>query len=90
MRSEPGGAGEQDEIETVLREELAEVLERPAAELAEDVAFDSCGLDSIGSLHLCDRIERRCQVRVSEAFTWKYPTLRQLARHVAALRRSAP
>lgn len=44
-----------------------------------DLPFHRLGLDSINSLYLLEKVEKRYNLEISPLYFWDYPTIRTLA-----------
>lgn len=75
---------------SLLRAELAVVLQAGADALHEDAPFRSLGVDSLMSVELRNRIEARLGVRLVPTVAFKYPSLARLAAHLASALESSP
>ncbi|MBM7776026.1 phthiocerol/phenolphthiocerol synthesis type-I polyketide synthase A [Actinokineospora baliensis] len=65
--------------ELMVRECVAEVAKLPAARIDPDGPLKALGIDSIMSLELRNRLEKRFGTRLSATVVWNYPTTRELA-----------
>lgn len=69
-------------LTTLLRVELASVLQGRADALDEHAPFRSMGVDSLMSVELRNRIEARVGIRLVPTVAFKYPSLARLAAHL--------
>ncbi|MEW6732241.1 MAG: type I polyketide synthase [Acidobacteriota bacterium] len=70
-------------LENFIKEELSQVLRLPAASIANDTLISSLGFDSIMAVELRDRLETKCSVSLSTTLVWNYPTVTEIAIHLA-------
>jgi acyl carrier protein len=71
-------------VEGLLRDEVAQVLKRPAATIELMKPFRAMGLDSLMALELRNRLEGLAAVRLPATLAWNYPTIAALAPFVAS------
>ena len=73
------------EILNVLKEEIAKETGLPLSEIVDEATFYSLGLDSISSVFILDRLEKRLKIEMNPIFFWDYPTVGLLAEHLVSL-----
>nr|AIT55264.1 GulA [Pyxidicoccus fallax] len=66
-------------VEGILLTELSAVLKMPAAKISRTALFGSMGLDSMLSLELRNRLERRTGLTLPGTLAWNYPSLERMA-----------
>jgi bacillaene biosynthesis, polyketide synthase / nonribosomal peptide synthetase PksN/BaeN len=74
-----------DDIRSKLRQFLAEVLDVPALEIADDADLRSIGLDSIGSIKLQQRIKKDLGVELTNIDILDNESFAMLAEHVESV-----
>jgi acyl carrier protein len=72
------------EIEAWLTEQIAAILSVPEDEIDPNETFDSFGLASRDAVSLSGDLEDYLQQRLSPTLLYQYPTIRELAAHLAA------
>ncbi len=78
-------------LEGVLRREAARVLRCQESALDDEATFPALGMDSLMGLELRGRLEAALGLRVAATSLWTYPSVAQLAAHLAeTLAGSAP
>jgi acyl carrier protein len=70
-------------LETHLRERAAQVLRLTPQRVALTQPLRALGMDSLMTLELRNRLERDLGLPLSATVLWNYPTVAQLARHLA-------
>jgi phthiocerol/phenolphthiocerol synthesis type-I polyketide synthase C len=70
-------------VERYLRERVARVFRVPAARVALRTPLKEQGLDSLMSLELRNRLEAELGIAVPATAIWNYPSVAQLAEHLA-------
>ncbi|HYI12098.1 MAG TPA: SDR family NAD(P)-dependent oxidoreductase [Thermoanaerobaculia bacterium] len=78
------------QVERVIRRHVAAVLSVAAADVDPDRRFSELGVDSIPGVDLVKRINETLHTELPVTVLFDYPSVRQLARHVATLAPSAP
>lgn len=68
-----------------LVQRLAALLDLPAAEIPVDVPFAGLGLSSLQAVELSDHLQRWAGVELSPTAAYDYPSIADIAGHVAAL-----
>ena len=76
------------EILNALKEEIARETGLTLAEIEEDATFYSLGLNSISSVYILDKLEKKLKVEMNPLFLWDYPTVGLFADHITSLKRS--
>ncbi|ROU06209.1 non-ribosomal peptide synthetase [Lysobacter enzymogenes] len=71
------------QVETMLRETLAEVLYMQPGDIALDTAFVDLGMDSVMGVEWLPMIQQRSGVPLGPTKIYEYPTIRELAAYVA-------
>ncbi|WP_394847041.1 acyltransferase domain-containing protein [Pendulispora brunnea] len=66
-------------VENEVRDSAALVVRIPAAKMPMDAPLRTLGLDSVMSLELRNRLERKFDVRLSATAIWNHPTIVDLA-----------
>jgi acyl carrier protein len=69
---------------------IAGYLATSPAAIETDMAFGDFGLDSAFALNLCTDLETEFGIRVEPTVTWDYPTISDIAGHLAAQTRRVP
>ncbi|WP_394832458.1 acyltransferase domain-containing protein [Pendulispora rubella] len=64
--------------ETLLLEELSAVLKMPASKISRTARLGSMGLDSMLSLELRNRLEKRTALTLPGTLAWNYPSVERL------------
>ena len=67
----------------VLLDELARKLRVPSAQIDVRKSFKSLGLDSLTALELRNGLELATELTLSATVVWNYPSVAQLAGHLA-------
>jgi len=70
-------------MEKHVFDELARKLRVPAAQVDARKSFKSLGLDSLTALELRNSLELATELTLSATVVWNYPTVAQLAEHLA-------
>lgn len=70
-------------IEARLVEMVAQELNLDPAEIGRDRPFSEMGLDSVSEVVLTSEIENWLDGEFSPSVLWDYPTIAELARHLA-------
>lgn len=83
LRAAPAGLPRRSLMESVLREEVAEVLRLSAGRVPVDRPLKALGLDSLMALELRNRLERRTGLSLSPTIAWNFPTIVQIGEHLA-------
>ena len=73
------------EIVNTLKVEIAKETGIPLPEIGDDATFYSLGLDSISSVFILDRLEKKLKIEMNPIFFWDYPTVGLLADHITTL-----
>jgi 8-amino-7-oxononanoate synthase len=73
-------------IERWLVETVAAYLERRPEEIDPRESFESHGLDSVSAVTLSGDLQAWLGRRLEPTLAWDYPSIRQLAHHLAANR----
>jgi acyl transferase domain-containing protein len=82
LASARGRAARLEIMERHLRDDLAAVLEVPAAAVELDAPLRELGLDSMMAVRMRARLELTTGLRVAATVVWSYPTVRALAQHL--------
>jgi acyl carrier protein len=72
-------------MDRLVRGHAAQVLRVPADRIPATQPLKALGMDSLMSLELRNRLESDLGVAVSATAIWNYPTVPQLAGHLATL-----
>ena len=80
MKTKSGRNGGMDDVATIVRTCLAEVLE--LAEIDDERAFPDYGLDSIAGMKLAVRLEKRLKREVPPQLLVSFPTVAALSQHL--------
>jgi acyl carrier protein len=72
-----------EDMETFLARQLSRGLQIPLDEIDVSQPFSSFGLDSAGTMTLLGEIESFFGRRLSPTLFWNYPTISELAAHLA-------
>lgn len=75
-------------LEDLVALQLADVLNRSAADIPRNTGFVDLGLDSFGAIELRGRLEYLLARKLPETLTFDHPTVRAIAAHLA--RETAP
>ena len=78
----PPGRPGPGQLEAFLREQLAAVLQRPAAEVDVETPFPQLGLESLEVLRFKNRLEVALGLVLPATVVWKHPTIRALAKRL--------
>jgi myxalamid-type polyketide synthase MxaD len=70
------------QLEAILRDHLAAVLQRPLTEVDLETPFSQLGLESLEVLRFKNRVEAALQVVLPATLVWKFPTIRALAKRL--------
>lgn len=70
-------------LEQLVTERLAKVLRRPAESIDHGAALAQYGLDSLLSLEFRNLLESGTRIKLSTTLVFAFPTVRELARHLA-------
>jgi acyl carrier protein len=70
-------------LQNHVREQVAQVLHCAPAEITPHVPLPSFGIDSLMALEFRNRIEASLGLTLSATLIWKYPTIAELAAHLA-------
>jgi acyl carrier protein len=73
-----------DELESFIASWLIRNAEINAAEIKRDREFADFGLDSLLAVELSGRLEKLLGRRLSPSLAWEFPTIAELAEHLAA------
>jgi len=76
--------GENDSIETRLREWVAQRMGMLVQEVSPDKPFADFGLDSVVALELAERLEKWLSRPVSATVFWDFPTISALSAHLSS------
>jgi len=79
----PPGQPRRTLMESMLREEIGQVLRIAAARVPTDRPLRALGLDSLMALELRSRLERRTGLALSPTLAWNHPTVQLLGGHLA-------
>jgi hypothetical protein len=71
-------------LEDLVGLQLADVLNRPAAEIPRNTGFVDLGLDAFGAIELRARLEYLLARKLPETLTFDHPTVRAVAAHLVA------
>lgn len=74
-----------DDLSRWLAQRVAGYLQRDAVEIDHETLFAEYGLDSVYALTFCADIEDALGITVADTVVWDYPTIRELAAHLAGL-----
>jgi acyl carrier protein len=77
------GRERRDLVEGALREEIARVLKLPVSRVELARPLHGLGLDSLTTLELRTRLERRLGITLSATLVWNYPTVATMAPYLA-------
>ena len=75
-----------DDIVRALKAEIAGETGVPIDDIDDSASFASLGLNSISSVFILDKLEKRLKVEMNPLFFWDYPTIKLLADHLFSLR----
>jgi NADP-dependent 3-hydroxy acid dehydrogenase YdfG/acyl carrier protein len=78
------------QLESFLRDQLAAVLRRPAAEVDVETPFPELGLESLEVLRFKNCLELALGVVLPATVVWKHPTIRALAKRLEHEMGNAP
>ena len=84
-RSEARPSVRREDLLTLIRESLAEVLDAEVVEIAPGDLFSDMGFDSLVGVEFRNRINERTGLELPAAMAYDYPTPVALAAHLAAL-----
>ncbi|MEM9553543.1 MAG: type I polyketide synthase [Acidobacteriota bacterium] len=70
-------------VDRILRARAGAILQIDPADVAPDAALVDIGFDSLMGLELRDSLETSLGLRLPATLLWSYPTLEDLARHLA-------
>jgi acyl carrier protein len=70
-------------IEQFIIQQLARILGSRPGDLDTALSLPELGLDSLMGLELRNKIRRTLDLQLSATIAWSFPTLAELARHVA-------
>lgn len=70
------------EIEQEIREILSEVLHLLSEEVDLDTSFKDMGMDSITSVEIIHRVNKRYHLNLDAVMTYDYPTIRLLTKYL--------
>lgn len=68
-----------EDILRIIREEIAQEADVPITDVEDNTPFSSLKLDSISSLVVLDRLEKRLAVELNPMHLWDYPTAKKLS-----------
>lgn len=71
-------------IENWLVERVADYTERAPHEVDPVVPLAELGLDSVSAVGLCGEIEERWSLAADPTLVFEYPTIADIAAHIAA------
>jgi acyl transferase domain-containing protein/NAD(P)-dependent dehydrogenase (short-subunit alcohol dehydrogenase family)/acyl carrier protein len=77
------GPGRRIALEEHIQEQVALTLRIPRKRLDRSTPLRSLGFDSLMALELRNRLETGLLVRLSATMAWNYPTIAELAPHIA-------
>jgi acyl carrier protein len=77
-------ARRRDLLEELVGLQLADVLNRPAADIPRSVGFVDLGLDSFGAIELRARLEYLLARKLPQTLTFDHPSVRAIAAHLLA------
>jgi long-chain acyl-CoA synthetase len=77
-------------LEELVGLQLADVLNRPAADIPRDAGFMDLGLDSFGAIELLGRLEYLLDRKLQQTLTFDHPTVRAIAAHLLAAQAVPP
>lgn len=72
-------------LDTLVRNVVAAVIRRPAAQLDAQQPFGAVGVDSLMALEIRNRLESALERPLTATLAWNYPTVEALATHLDAL-----
>jgi len=72
-------------LETELKSQIASVLRMDSARIGAQMPLQSLGLDSLMALEWRNGLEASLGVVLSPTLVWTYPTIRDVASHLASL-----
>lgn len=84
LRSLPPGRARRTAVVEACRHEVAAVLRSSPEAIAADRPFSEMGFDSLMSLELRKRLQRRTGVSLPSTLVWRYPNVEALAEQLAA------
>jgi acyl carrier protein len=73
------------EIERWLVAQLAQRLELLPGDIDPTVAFADLGVDSIAAVNVAAQMQADLDLTLADTALWDYPTIRDLATHLATL-----
>jgi acyl carrier protein len=76
-----------EEILALLKAEVSRETGLLLSEIGDHEEFYSMGLDSIRSVYILDRLEKKLKIELNPIFFWDYPTLDLLSGHLATLKK---
>ncbi|WP_067465314.1 acyl carrier protein [Nocardia amamiensis] len=71
-------------IEDWLVERVADYTERAPHQIDPAVPLAELGLDSVSAVNLCGEIEDQWSLEVDPTLVFEYPTIADIAAHIAA------
>jgi len=74
-----------EELRDWLVKQVATEIEADPAKVDPRAPFSALGIDSAGAVTITVALERRTGLKLSPALAWDYPTIDELAAHVASL-----
>ena len=83
LAAAPAGQPRRALMESMLREEIGQVLRIAAARVPVERPLRALGLDSLMALELRGRLERRTGLTLSPTLAWNHPTVQLLSAHLA-------
>ena len=72
-----------EQVINILKEEISRESGLPITEIADHADFFSLGLDSISSVYVLDRLEKKIRLELNPIYFWDYPTGESLSAFLA-------
>ncbi|WP_185154111.1 acyl carrier protein [Fulvivirga sp. M361] len=70
------------EIVTFMKALASEELRTSANEIDENATFHELGFDSISSIYLLEKLEKKYEIELSPLYFWDFPTIALLSEQV--------
>lgn len=70
------------DIAQALKTSVSEEMGLPLNEITDDDSFFDLGLDSISSILVMERIEKKLNIRLNPIAFWDYPTIEAFTGHL--------